>query len=516
MEKVSVDELIEVVGEGLDLRTYEEKLIRAVFRGSPAQLGNAKVRSEVLRRLCMRTDDVLGGQVGRLCVVGGGLLGKLDLTGLSLDFGLKFVATDLPQLVLQDTRLLALELLGGSADGIEADRLELAHDILITDGFRCNGPLTLRSASVGGDLNCDGSEFLPKGGWSIMLDGTRIGGRLYMRKKNDFEFRAATGVYGRNMRVAAGIICTGGKFERELSLTRTRVQGDLRLKNADIGSAPPEPGKQPDAELLLGAMHVTGELSLHETTFHGPMVVLARTRVERSLRWSVERIAPKSGCFAVDLMQARVGYLHDDLDKWHGASARLDGFTFDGVAVRGDGWLKDRKEWLSRQWTNKWSPYPYGQLRAALQNSGYESAARAIAIEREKVRLNKGRLSPLSWLAQWIYRLLLGFGYKPFRFFVIAAIAICIFAYVFNGVEQCGPNETAQQCSGFAVPAAHSPVFNPVLFSLDAFAPIDLGQTGAWKPNGDGYAYLVALETSLGWLFAGLLLGAVTGVLRRD
>jgi hypothetical protein len=295
------------------------------------------------------------------------------------------------------------------------------------------------------------------------------------------------------------------------------VLGDLRLNTADIGRRPGDSGT-PDAELLLGAMRITGQLSLDETNFHGPEIVLKHTRVEGRLRWKLRRTEPLAPGLLVDLMQTEVGYLHDDLDQWHEASSRLDGFSFDGVAVRGGGrkWTKKRKKWLIRQWEGKWSPYPYGQLRTALQSAGYEREARNIAIAREKARFKMGRLGPLSKLAQGLYWLLLGFGYKPLQFFLIAAAVVVGFSFVFHGVEHCGLGETAQQCGGFAFPAAHSPPFNSLLFSLDAFAPIDLGQTAAWRPNAAGYASMVAVETSLGWLFAGLLVGAVTGILRRD
>lgn len=263
-------------------------------------------------------------------------------------------------------------------------------------------------------------------------------------------------------------------------------------------------------------MRITGELSLDGADFHGPEIVLRRTRVEGRLRWNIKRTAPTAGNLEVDLRQAQVGFLHDELGAWHGATCRLDGFSFNGIAVNGDNWLSQRKRWLKQQRAGEWSPFPYGQTRAALVNSGYEKEARDIAIEREKLRLREGRLGLFDWLGQWIYRLLLGFGYRPLQLFAISAVLIVAFAGIFHGVKLCAPSETVQQCSGFATPAAHSPTYHSLLFSLDAFTPIDLGQTSAWQPNGAKYAYLVAVETSLGWLFAALLVGAVTGVLRRD
>jgi hypothetical protein len=517
----SVDELISVVGDGLGLSESEEGLVRDLYEGKLAKYPGETIRGEVLRRTFMHADLVSGGQPGRFCIEGMTVIGKgkskkLDLTGLKLDFSLQFRGVELPTLVLEDTRLLALELLGGSAAGLKADRIEIAHDLVTTDNFTCRGGFTLRSASIGGDLNCDGSQFLPNKGTSIMLDGARIGGRLFLGKKGNLRFRASTGVYGRNMRVAGGIICSDGQFDREVNLTRAQVDGDLRFLRADIGSVPATEDGAPDGELLLGSMHIGGDLSLAETNFHGPRVVLSRTRVEGSLRWSLERTAPHSEKLLVDLMQARVDYLHDDCSKWHGATVHLDGFSFDGVAADGDRWLQKRKDWLDSQPPGEWSPYPYGQVRAALLSSGYESAAREIAIERERVRQRKGRLTKAGRMVHCLYGKLFGYGYKPLPFFLVAVVAVFGFGLLFSTIPKCPAGAAAGSCDGFAFPAAHSPTFDWFLFSLDAFTPIDLGQTGAWNSNGSWYPYAVALETSLGWLFAGLLLGAVTGILRRD
>ncbi len=517
IEQATAEDLLRVVGDGeLELTASEQQFVRDLFAGNAAQIGNESVRGAVVRRLCMHAGMVDGGQPGRLSIDGGSIEGDLDLTGLRLDFGLQFSGTRLAGLVLRDTRLLALELLGGSATGIAADRVEIAHDILITDEFNCSGAMWLRSGSIGGDLNCEGSSFVVAQGPSINLDGARIGGRIYLQRKGDFAFHANHGVYGRNMRVAGGVMCNEGRFDRELNLTRTHIQGDLRLGDAEIGAVPAQEGQEPDAALSLGAMQIDGELSLRGTDYRGPTVILDRTHVERSLRWSLKRTEPKAEKLTVDLMQAEIGYLHDDLDRWHGAEVRLDGFSFEGVAIRGSDWLEQRKQWLDRQPEGKWSPYPYDQLRAALRSSGYEAAARDIAVERERVRQSKGRLGRLGRLAHLIYGALLGYGYKPLRFFFISAVVVVAFAFFFAHVPSCGPHATAASCDGFAFPVAHAATYHSLLFSLDAFAPVDLGQTGSWSPNGAAYAYTVAFETSLGWLFAGLLLGAATGVLRRD
>ena len=512
----TVVNLLHAVGDGLDLSPAEESAVSAVFTELKADLGHAEIRAEVVRRLCLHADMVRGGQPGRFCFIGGTLAGDLDLTGLRLDFGMRFVGTRLSHLILLDTRIVALELIGGTAERIEADRAEVAHDLVMTEGFECSGGAVLRSASVDGDLNCSGGRFSGGKGASIVLDGARIGGRLSLRKERDRRFQADHGVLVRDARIAGGVVCKQGIFEREVEFSRTQVLGDFILSYADIGRRPRGPGGEPDGRLLLDSMHVTGELSLKGTDFHGPKVHLARTRVDGPMRWKLWRTEPKASTFEVDLMQAQVRHLHDDLDHWYGAEVRLDGFSFDGVVVRKKDWLKKRKLWLGRQPVGKWSPHPYDQMHTALRSSGYEKAARAIAVEREAARLRKGGLSGLGQVFHRLYGWLLGYGYKPLRFFLIASLIVIAFSIPFSTLHTCDRTVEATSCGAFAFPTARAPIYHSMLFSLDAFVPADLGQTAAWSPSEAVFAYLVAFESSLGWLFTGLLIGVVTGVLRRD
>jgi hypothetical protein len=513
MAGASLEELVGAVGKGLELSGDEEILIERIYLGEQAKLGDAEIRAEVFRRLCLHADLVRGGQPGRIRIEGGRISGEnLNLTGLRLDFGLQFKKVELPCLVLQDTRLLALELKGGSAAGIDADRVEIAHGVVMGAGFTCAPDgARFRTASIGGDFNCGASSFLARRGPSLALDGARIGGRLYLRRWRNVDFRASNDVFARNVHVDGAVICTQGRFEREVDFNRAQVQGDFSLKGAEIVSAPGDPS----ARLRLEAMHVTGELSLEETAFNGPEIALARTYVGRSLRWSVQR-SKVEGELKVDLMQATVGYLHDDLQCWDGTKVRLDGFSFAGVAVTGEDWLDKRKLWLKGQWDRKWSPHPYDQLRAALQKSGHDLAAREIAVERESVRRKEESVDRPTKLASAIYGGLLGYGYKPFRFFLISAAIILACGVVYYTIATCRLPTTAAQCGGFSTPGKGAAHYDAFLFSLDAFVPVDLGQTGTWQPLRPFFSYLVAFETATGWLFTALLLGAVTGILRRD
>ena len=519
------------------LSAPERDLVVAAHRREWASLPDkATVRAAVVRSLCVHADLLGGGQGGVLKIRGGTVSGPLDLAGLRLDLGLRLHRTQFDQeLQLKDTRLLSIELHGGSATGISADRVEIAHDMVLSGGFMCTGPLWLRSANIGGDLNLMGASFIaPPNQPSIQFDGTHIGRRFFAGQ--DEEFHANHGVYGRNARIGGGLLCRNARFDRELNLTRAEIQGIARLQDAVVGGAMRDEPDRKSTALHLDGLIVTGDLDLRGTRVGANRVLLRRVRVGGRLAWSLRPIPERGGPpLTVDLKQARVRMLDDqDLSSWDGVQVALDGFDFDAVAiprttewsdrrlklpslVSQPEWLWRRLEWLDQQPEGRWSPHPYDQLRRALLNSGEESAARETAIRRERVRRDRGGIGWLGRKANAIYGLLLGYGYKPARFFVVAALVVVAFFLLYQqGLTPCDPSTTQASCGDFALPEAGAPPFRAPMFSFDAFVPVDLNQTSVWIPTDDLYSYLVTLETALGWLLTGLLLGAVTGILRRD
>jgi len=515
----------------------ERDLVTQLHRHREAKLpAGAAVRASVIRSLCLHADLLTGSQLGELRITGGEVSGPLDLVGLRLDLSLQFHGTCFEEeLELKDTRIVSIELHGGSAPGIAADRVEIGHDLVISGGFTCGGTLWLRSANIGGDLNLMGSSFLaPSRSASIQFDGAHIGRCLFSGK--DARVHANHGVYGRNSRIAGGFICRHAQFDRELNLTRAEVQGILSLQRAVVGGSMTSGEDLDEAALQLDGLSVTGDLDLRKTKLGGSSALLRRVTVGGRLAWDLRRVDELAETPpTVDLQQARVRMLDDpNLDAWDGVVVSLNGFDFEAVAIPPDPdwhrrrrepgnlisqpeWLWRRLEWLNQQPEGRWSPHPYDQLRRALLNSGEETAARETAIRRERVRHDKGSLGRLGRWANRFYGVVLGYGYKPARFFVASALVVLLFFAIYTlGLDACDLNAAGSTCGSFAVPEAGVPPFRPLMFSIDAFVPVDLNQTGAWVPKGQLVSYLVALETALGWLLTGLLLGAVTGILRRD
>jgi hypothetical protein len=514
---------------GVSPTATEISAVRAIWRGEPARLGkDDELRACVVRAVCLHPTMAPAGQLGRLWIKGGKVTGELNLTGYKLDFAVRFEDTELGKLVLTDTRVVALEILGGSCAGIAADRLDVAHDLVMGNGLRTTGPVQMPSAIIAGDLNFGGASLCPTGDApSLLFDGARIGARVYMRssgpKENKHPFRAKHGVYGRNSRIAGGVICANAHFEREVVFERAQVQGEFSLFRATVGK-----------ELNLDAAQIARDLTMNGTTINSPKVSMARARVGGTLTWEVLRTV--GGDFEVDLTQAHVGYLNDDLSRWHNAKLTFEGVSFDGIKVEGtvrhltsvrhwfdegrklhfvrkqiwlpewvrkedDSWLGARRRWLASQ-KGDWSADPYDRTAAALARAGQAPTARAIAIEREVRRRKNSRL--LDRPPSWLFGLLIGHGYRALYAVGWALLGV-VLAYA-----------TLPHAAKSYTPKADAPPFNAALYALDAFLPIDLKYVANWTPNGDTASYITAATIALGWLVAALLIAAVTGLIRRD
>jgi hypothetical protein len=493
-------EAVDAIFDSQDRHPAVEHAVREMLRGERGELpADAAMPATVLLRLLLSAAAARVQTVGRVTLKGGRVDGPLNLTGFRLDFGVRFERVELVEMILTDLRILALELEGGSAERITAGRLEVAHDLVISRGFTC-GRVWMPSVSIGGDMNFGGARLVKarQGEPSLLFDGAHVGNRVFLSR----GFEANHGVYGRNARIAGGLLCKSAEFDDDLDLTRAQVQGAVRLGSARVGGA-----------LRLAATHVSHDLDLSDTRLDGSVAVLTRLRVDGSLTWKIRRKAARP--LRVHLDQARVGFLDDDLKAWDRTLIDLQGFSFDGVAIDAsdDDWIGLRIGWLERQ-RPPWSAQPYDQLRRALRDSGYDGAAVRVAIARETQRRRRGRPSWLQRVWSLTYGAAMAHGYRPAQLFLVAFAVVIVCAVYFAGLDACAPG--AKECVDFALPGTDAPPYRPLQFSLDALVPVDLGQTSAWKPTGAVAASVVTFEVIAGWLFTGILVGAVTGLLRRD
>ena len=214
-------------------------------------------------------------------------------------------------------RVLALDLEGSSCRGVHADRITVKHGLSAGAGFHAKGRFYLPSARVGGDLNLQGASLDSEHGWaSLLVDGARIDGRLYLRSVKHHKFTALNGIHAQGVVVGGNVRCDGAELCQEVNLTRARISGSLMLQSATIGGA-----------FTAQGIQVDGDTSFWKARINGPSLSLRQARVNGSLVWrAVKRQIIPRPTLQIDLRQAHVGYLDDAAQDWREPAAEVRRF----------------------------------------------------------------------------------------------------------------------------------------------------------------------------------------------
>jgi hypothetical protein len=125
---------------------------------------------------------------------------------------------------LRRANLRTLELEGSYTRGLSADGLNVERDVLLRSGFKSEGEVWLRAATIGGNLECDDSQFLNRDGWALLAEGTKIGSSVLLRN----GFRAEGAISFLNSTIIGSFECSGGSLLNEKGVT-------LNLRNATVG-----------------------------------------------------------------------------------------------------------------------------------------------------------------------------------------------------------------------------------------------------------------------------------------
>jgi len=261
----------------------------------------------------------------------------------------------------------------------------------------------------------------------------------------------------------------------------------------------------------------------------------------------------------------------DDLASWPvrdadgGERLILDGFVYERISGAFTD-AKQRIEWLSRGNTRKgvFCPQPYEQLGRVLGEMGHAEDRRLVLMARERLQRRADRDAVPGYLPLGVprrvlmqagdlfLRLVVGYGYKPWRSFYAAAGLIgvgWVVAHMAWVEGSFAPNsDVIVDSAGWQVLARDGAVKNPaevwsagpksdtgqgqgmdyeafhaLAYAVDVVVPlVVLGQEAAWAPSKDrgdwGWHlwYLRWLLTIAGWVVTGFGAAAVTGLIRRD
>ncbi|MGH8899996.1 MAG: hypothetical protein ACRDZ4_23920 [Egibacteraceae bacterium] len=540
----------------MDPSGSESTILAAARTGEQIDLGGAEVPAVLLRELLTKTDS-LGIHPRGLDLRGAHVTGTLDLESAFLVHPLRLRDCTFDEPIwLRHARAEAIRLSGCVVPGIDATGLRLRGDLHLDHGFTSAGRVRLRGAVIRGDLYAKGGHFINHDGPALTAEGITVEGDVWLSGDENSCFEAVGEVRLVRARIG-GLNCAGGSFTnpegKALNAGGITVNGDMRpvgdstarfqangevtLRGATIHGQPncrggrfinPErdalraEGLTVDRGMFLNDMDRTpfeadgavwipgatigGQLNCWGAKLHNPgghALNAASATVAGRVIWRPSH-APKG---SISFNNARVGSLQDDERTWATSTLKLDGFVYESLYPLGP--AAQRLRWLERQ--DHYSPSSYEQLIATYRADGLKSDARKVAMAKQERHRAELRGLPKLW--NWFLGRAVGHGYQPWRAFAGLAVVFLVGWFVFA-------RAFAASAMLLTTYDPH-PAFYPAIYTLDVLLPIiDLRQEfwvpDASKPYGIWYLAWFWFSIAAGWTLTTLLVGALTGLLRRD
>lgn len=561
----------------------EEELLAACLAGRSCHLGDkvppkgtpnpqTHIRADVLRYL------IAGGCETHLVadwgidLYGAHVIGALDLDLATAKgvTGLVRCRFDNPINALQ-AKLQLLDLDGSAFRALNAQGVQVTGSVFLRD-IAAEANVDFNSATIGGQLDCTGAKFNATAGHALNAQGAQLTGDIFLR---NITAKATIDVSGAT--IGGQLSCTGATFNatsgHALNVEGAQIKGDVFLRNFTA-----------KATVAINGTTMGGQLSCIGAIFNATSGYALNAQGAQVTGGFFFR-GVRTGQGVIDLNAAQVGSLVDDPHSWPPKDRLiLDGFTYTRIRNAEFPRLSDRLDWLAKgsTWGHEFFPQPYTQLAKTYREMGQDGDARDILAERErrllrhrsfsKVTLHNGTREDGVTLRQinfhvilWSFlaRMVVGYGYHPFRSVMILFALIALSAVFADRAWQTGgitPNSAhvlvspgwlahhavegapAQAWIGDVIPAGWSPdpetpeqkwpdvapgrdweTFNALAYGADIAIPIiAFGQTDAWAPSATRGAWGTFLwwwrwvATTTGWIVTGLAAAAVTGIIRRD
>ena len=368
-----------------------------------------------------------------------------------------------------------------SGPALLAHSLQVGQGMLLFGGFAAigsgdQGAVRLTSAHIGGSLECDGASLRNESGPALSGDALQVDQAVFLRG----GFTATgTGDNGavrlRSAHIGGSLDCTGASLHNnsgpalDASSLQTGQGMYLRSKFSATGTG------EPGAVNLAGA-HIGGSLHCAGADLHnesGPALVADSLQVNRDMYLTDKFTAISGGAgVAVDLTSTRVdGMLFFDparLEHKADPHRRLaaDGLTYTGVPqqIPASNWLD-----LLRNGTRRYAAQPYQQLAAGYRALGDERQVRQILMAQRDDEL--ARTHPRWPERLWgkTTKVTLGYGYQPWRallFLVLVVVISCVLAFAL------GSHGALAQTSKTATPGRPCTVIQQISVGLDLNLPV--------------------------------------------
>lgn len=497
------------------------------------------IRAAVIAALALGACKPVPGRTAGVRVIGARVVGQIDLRHGQIDVPLTLRHCRIEDTMRFDEAVTkSIDLTGSKTGRIMAEGAHVRGSLKLNDAqvcgdadfalhldeitidtdlaaraLHCDGPVCLIGARIGAVVDLIRGKLHHPGAVAINLGGAQIGRSLllgYSRVRGQVRLLGATvsgmtlfsgaqitdiadawgiALEGENFTAAGdGLFDKGFRTEGQVSLIGATFGGVLSFRDAHIVSIRDNPA------LYCGGIQVARGFYLTHGFHAKGEVRLVGARVSGHL--DLVGMAEDSG--PITLYHASAATVRDHGPQSWPQEVLLDGFTYSAFDPYLPG--KDRLALLRRQ-RDGYRAQPYEFMAAYYRALGHEEDARAILIEKERVRRRDGR----RWdrFVGVMFGTLVGYGYRPMRA-VFFSILIQLAAIGFFAIDR--PTQ---------IRADDHVVYYPALYAADLFVPIvHFGQADAFQSH--GFAAVVAWGLPyLGWAFGIAIVAGASRALAR-
>lgn len=237
----------------------------------------------LIRWLCSNPETVEKLTPYGIHLQGNRIEGQLKLDALHIPFNISLRKCCIPYpLDLRHSSVAALDLSGSFVESVEADGLIVCGEMRMAEGFRAEGPVSLKGAVIKGDLSCAGGCFINQGNqkntpmiagcvdckasslhaYALILERAQVEGSLDLCG----GFSTNGGVHLGDTTIGVNLNCTKGRF------TAGTPNANLKIKMTGRRLACDTDAKYHLACAFNGeGMHIKGNLIMNWTEVEGEM-----------------------------------------------------------------------------------------------------------------------------------------------------------------------------------------------------------------------------------------------------
>jgi hypothetical protein len=356
--------------------------------------------------------------------------------------------------------------LSGSGMALDAERVSVNGNLLLSSGLHAEGQVRLKGAQIGESLDCSGSTFInpvikdvSDAGEALDADSVTVSGSLFLSD----NFRSEGEVRVAGAQIGGDFECRGGTFINP-----------SRDDHAGSGTA-----------LFASGIAVKGNLALSEG-------FRAEGKVELTVSRTAGDVVFRKGKFkaaTLDLRDASASSILDGDQVWpERGKLYLDGFVY-GRIGEGPRDIETRLKWLDLQPTTPFARQPYLQLAKVLREAGDDDGARRVLIAMEDRQWETAGGHRIDSFKRWPLRVTVGYGYRPLWAFWEVLGLSALGWIIYRRSYLCGnivptDKDAYESFKLDGQPPAHYGTFAPLVYSVENSLPIvKLGQVDKWQPQ---------------------------------